>query len=846
MKIFTRPPSSRAVIRRILKVVLVLAIIAVVGAGIAAGTAFVVYRQLGATYDLSKLSQMPSRSEVFDADGKPIGRLQSEQNRVLVPLKDISPRFIDAILTREDARFWEHHGLDWRGIARAAIHNARGGGMREGASTITQQLARNTFALGGQNLHRKLLEAMVASRIEEKYSKDQILEFYINRIYMGAGVYGVEAASQKYFGKPGKQLTLGEAAMLAGIVRNPNRNSPFRNPDGAKADRDSVLDRLVTLNKVSAPEAAAAKQEPLRLALSHPSPGQDDGIMEAVRSELDDIISDDQIDQGGLRVYTTIDPRLQKLAMNAVATHLEKIEQSKGYAHLTRAQYLAQKKSDDKADPTASPDYLQGALLAVDNKTGAIVAMVGSRNYDESHYNRALYSRRQIGSTFKPFVYAAAFARGLQPASLVEDSPLRPGEIKTASREWKPANSDGQFLGPVRADAGLIQSRNIMSIRVGEWAGMDMVRALAKRVGLEAPALPSMYLGAFETTLRDLTGAYTVFPNRGIARAAYFIERVDGPNGQPLYQSPHEERKAMNPEVFQTTSDVLERVMTEGTAKQAASLGFRAPGAGKTGTTNDYKDAWFVGYTSSLTCGVWVGMDKPQTIMAKGYGSALALPIWTGFMQAAIGAAKRYPALALHSPGPVASPTAATVSTEPVAQNGGFVYAENNRADSGSSAPAQLPALAEAAPVTPAVASAPVAVYSPPSDPGSRYITDPRTGRVIGIDGSGGAMVPVARALPVEPPPQTVPPPPQAALPPPAVPASVPAAVPNPVMPRRAESLTPAQRLTTPAWQELGEHVPRARPVAQPPPMRSRAKYYVMPDGSLVLVRNPADEEEEY
>ncbi len=722
----------RTLLRRLLKVALILALVALLAAVIAGGTVFFIYRQLAATYDITKLGQMPSHSQVFDGDGKPYGRLQNDQNRVVVPIKDVSPRFIDAIVAREDSRFWEHHGVDFHGIARAFLRNARSGGTREGASTITQQLARNSFSLGGQNLHRKLIEAMVARRIEDKYSKSQILEFYLNRIYLGSGVYGIEAASQKYFGKPAKDLSLGEAALIAGIVRNPNRNSPLKNMEGARADRDSVLDRLVTLQKISAQDAAAAKAAPLVLASPKAAPLQEDYVLDAVRAELDDLVGADAINAGGLKIYTTIDPHLQQLAADAVEDQLANIERTKGYSHLTREQYRTEVATaatgGDKTKTDASPEYLQGALLAIDNRSGAILALVGGRNFEESRYNRALLARRQVGSTFKPFVYAAAFDHGLLPESPVEDSPLRPGEIPDAPRDWKPANSDSNFLGVQPAEIGLIQSRNIMSIRVGEMAGMGNVLALAKRAGLpDVPRLPSVYLGSFEASLKNLTAAYTAFPNHGVVRPAYLVERIDAANGQPIYQAEHREVKVMSEQVAQTTSEVLERVLTEGTGRQAASFGFRVPGAGKTGTTNDYKDAWFVGYTTSLTCGVWVGMDKPQTITAKGYGATLALPIWADFMQSSVTSTKRFPALALH-PGGSLTPEVRMVSAPAAVSARPFASAST-----GIEPPETNPA--------------PAANYQPPADPGSHLIVDPRTGRVVGIDGTASATQEEARQL---------------------------------------------------------------------------------------------------
>ena len=425
-----------------------------------------------------------------------------------------------------------------------------------------------------------------------------------------------------------------------------------------------------------------------------------------------------------------------------LASSSANIERTKGYGHLTREEYRTQvgANGDKATKPDASPEYLQGALLAVDNRTGAIMALVGGRNFEESRYNRALLARRQIGSTFKPFVYAAAFERGLQPGSLVEDSPLRPGELGDMQRDWKPANSDSNFLGVQPADVGLIQSRNIMSIRVGQWAGMDNVISLAKKAGLQdVPRYPSMYLGSFETSLKTLTSAYTAFPGRGVEHPAYLIERIDAANGQTLYRAKPQEARVMSEGVAQTTSDVLERVLSEGTGRLATTFGFHVPGAGKTGTTNDYKDAWFVGYTTSLTCGVWVGMDKPQTITAKGYGSTLALPIWADFMQGAATSSKRFPALALRSAATYGSPISNTAAAYP-ASRGRFGASDTDGTASSPGGP-----VVETQPFTsegsaPASAAPPREVaYQNPADPGSHLIKDPQTGRVVGIDGSVSA-----------------------------------------------------------------------------------------------------------
>ena len=619
---------------------------------IAGGAIFAFFTAWAATFDLDKIGQMPQLAEVLDLDGNPYSRLRGE-NRIVVSLDKVSPYFINALVAREDTRFYKHHGVDPRGIARAVFRNLTRGRVAEGASTLTQQLARNSLPLGGRTLRRKVLEAFVATRIERKFSKDQILEFYINRIYYGSGLYGLETASEAYFGKPCEKLTLSEAALMAGLIRSPGRFSPLKNPDGARHERDTVLERMVGLGMITSAQADTARRENVRVTRLRSLGFQDNYAIDAINRELHDLLDDDQLADGNLKIYTTIDPALQKLATDAIEAQLEKIEARSGYEH--------QKKRDYHAGPNAgAPDYLQGALVLIDNRTGGVRALVGGRDFKESNFNRAISARRQIGSSFKPFVYAAAFNKGLLPGASIDDGPIQPGELRDANLQpvnWNPSNSDGQFIGVQPADVGLIRSRNTMSIRVGAMADFDRddqnnirrytgaVPKLGAAVGLgdAIPPQPTSYLGAFESDLRTLTEAYSIFPNWGTRRPAYLIERVDDVSGNILYQMPQDKAKSvLKPAVAWMVSAVLEKVMKNGTAAEARSLGWTRPAAGKTGTTNDFKDAWFLGYTTSLTCGVWVGLDQPETIVKKGYGAALALPIWCQVVGKAD--PKRYPA----------------------------------------------------------------------------------------------------------------------------------------------------------------------------------------------------------
>ena len=624
----------------------------------AAGFAVIVFYGVWAqTFDMKKVGEMPERNTVFDVDGKIYSRLAGA-NRLIVALNEVSPFFIDALLMREDTRFFKHQGIDPYGVLRAIFRNVTSASTKEGASTITQQLARNSLPLGGRTISRKILEAMVAFRIERQFTKQQILELYVNRIYFGSGCYGIETASQAYFGKSASQLDLGEAALLAGLIRSPNRFSPLKNPEGAALQRNVVLDRLRESKKISVEQANEAKQAKVTSRPKRLPQIQENYAMDAVQRDLNLLLTQDQIDFGGLYIYTTLDPAVQNAAQQALEAHLAKVEQQSGFRHPTRASYRPPADTEDTFMP-----YLEGALVALDNSSGGIRALVGGRDYAQSKFNRALSpANRQIGSAFKPFVYALAFRHGLLPGASISDDPIEPGEIPEAG-DWNPGNSDNTYTGIQPASYGLVHSRNTMSVRIGQFAGLDDVQKTATTLGLgeNIPRGPAIYIGAFETNLKDLTAAYSVFPNAGVRKQAYIIERIDDQDHNPIYRAAHVSLPALEPSTAWMTSQLLEQVMTAGTAATSRSLGFKLPAAGKTGTTNDYKDAWFVGYTSALTCGVWVGFDQPQTIMSRGYGSALALPIWTQTMAKA---AQRYPPKPFQAPVQMARATVCSQSSQ--------------------------------------------------------------------------------------------------------------------------------------------------------------------------------------
>jgi penicillin-binding protein 1A len=418
-----------------------------------------------------------------------------------------------------------------------------------------------------------------------------------------------------------------------------------------------VLARMVKLEKITEAEARAARETPIGVAGKRVALVHENYAMDAVERELNILLTDEQRAEGGMKIYTTIDPVVQQTAQSALDMELRKVESRPGYGHPKRADFSNEAKEQELPTP-----YLQGALVAIDNRNGGIRALVGGRDYSESKLNRAFMAKRQVGSTFKPFVYAAAFDRGMLPGATISDAPIARGEVRGAP-DWTPDNSDGSNKGPLRVDEGLIQSRNTMSVRIGERAGLPAIAKMAGEAGLaDVPQAPGIYLGTFEATVRDLTAAYTVLANGGVRRQAYLIERIDDASGETIYRAAHITRPAMDAGVAWLTTNILGKAMDKGTASSARTLGFTKPAAGKTGTTNDYVDAWFVGYTTSLTCGVWVGLDTPKTIMPRGYGAALALPIWANVMKAA--PAARYPASSFPQPPNVRRLSVCAISNE--------------------------------------------------------------------------------------------------------------------------------------------------------------------------------------
>lgn len=596
----------------------------------------VIYGFRAQKYDLSKIHAMPERSIIHDRLGEEIGRIHGEK-RSIVPLRQVAENFRKAILAREDERFYQHGAVDPIGIARAILKNLEG--KKEGASTITQQLASDIFQLKRgeksgdtpRQLDRKFLEIAIGFRLEAALTKDEILEAYINQINWGRQIKGIGEASRIYFEKHPSELTLSQSALLAGIVRGPDSFNPFRSMEAATRERGTTLERMVTAGVITRAEADTAKAEPIEVRPEWRREAQESYAMDAIRRDLEVILEKENIELGGLMITTTIDLRIQRKGEEALDKKLREVERISGYPHQTRTAWR-----EIPQEKRMEPEYIQGAAVVIENRTGAVLAIVGGRDADESRFNRATQARRQIGSIFKPFVYLSAFDNGLRPDTRLSDGPILPGEIKGGGT-WRPQNSDGKFGGMEPVSYGLIRSRNTMSVRVGNYAGIPRVKGVSRMAGFTTPMPenPASFLGSWEASPWEVATAYTIFPNDGTRFRPYLITEIRDRDNNVLYTTPQLSYPAAKGGSAWSVSRILTEVTTSGTAASVTRLGFDKPCGGKTGTTNDFKDAWFAGYTSNLTCAVWVGFDTPKKTLQGGYGSTLSLPVWVDIMKTA-------------------------------------------------------------------------------------------------------------------------------------------------------------------------------------------------------------------
>jgi penicillin-binding protein 1A len=574
--------------------------------------------------DLPHLLQLPifqpgEPSILYDDEGRVLGPIVPEY-RAFVPLSRISLKLRQAIIAAEDARFYEHGALDLKGIARAAVRNLMSASVKEGGSTITQQLAKTLFLSHERTIGRKVKELGLAREIEQSYTKDQILEMYLNSIYFGHGAYGVEAAARTYFSKSVTDLTLPEAALLAGLPRAPGRYSPLIDVKRAKARRKYVLDRMVATGVLKQAQARRADLTPISVNPMFRSKGIAPWFVDYVRQQLDVRLGPILVRQGGLKIYTTLNAGMQRAAVKAI---------SRGIAEIVK------RKDGQKESGGAVPE---GALIALDARTGEIKALVGGLNYGRSQFNRAVQARRQPGSAFKPLVYAAAFERGLTAATIFDDAPIS-FEINTGKRSetWAPENVDRKYRGPVTLRRALEESINVPTIRLIAAIGVDPVIDLAHRLGItsELRREYAMALGVSEVSLLELMSAYQAFANRGILSPPFAVRRVVGPGEIVLEEQFPQPQQVMREEVAFVLTSVLEGVVERGTGKAAKRVG--RPVAAKTGTTQAAEDLWFLGYTPSVVAGIWLGYDQRRSIGSHETAGKVAAPIWADFMRQSLG-----------------------------------------------------------------------------------------------------------------------------------------------------------------------------------------------------------------
>lgn len=559
---------------------------------------------------------MARATTIADAKGRHAFTIFQER-RLPVPLSQVSQDLTQAILTIEDQRFYRHGGVDLIRVAGAAMNNLVKLRAEQGGSTITQQLARLTFLSPDKTIRRKLQELIIARRLECAFTKREILEAYLNRAYFGDGLYGIEAASLGYLGKHASELNVPEAALLAGLVKAPSTYAPTVSPERALTRRNVVLRAMRTAGVLDEDAYQSAVRSPVRIYdMLRREEAYGQYFKEEVRKQLVRWFGSERVYQDGLRVETTLDLDLQRAAEGEVARALAEIEQRQARRGRRRASH---------------EDVLQAALVALDPHTGEVRAMVGGRDFEQSRFNRATQARRQPGSAFKPIVYAAALEKGFTPATVITGL-TQP--VMASRGPWLPDDEHGSDVITMRA--ALRTSSNRAAVRMLQVLGIPTVVSYAGRLGLgDLPHVPSLALGSGEVTPLALTSAFAVFANGGRLAPPMLIRRVTAYDGSVLYEARVAVKTVVSPSTAFLISSMLQDVLDAGTGWRARQMGFRLPAAGKTGTSNDYRDAWFVGYTPTLVTGVWVGYDLPRTIIPGGSAGELAVPLWTRFMTAA-------------------------------------------------------------------------------------------------------------------------------------------------------------------------------------------------------------------
>ncbi len=579
---------------------------------------------------ISGIGDMAQATTIFDRRGEPVFTIFKEQ-RIEFPVEKLAPILKQAVVAIEDQRFYEHRGVDVVRVAGAMLANLQSGRRSQGGSTITQQLARQSFLTRDKTYRRKLKEVLLAAQIEHSFTKDEILGLYLNKVYFGDGFHGIEAAARGYFGKSASEVSLDEAAMLAGLIQSPSNYMPTEHPQRALARRGTVLAAMRSSGVIDDAAFAAAKDAPLVLR-NGLQRDEDFGLYykEQVRRELVDRFGWDRVSQGGLRVFAAIDADVQREVERSIEQELARIEARRGFPHATRAA-LGPPARDQ------APGYLQASAVVIDPTSGQVLALAGGRDFKESRFNRAFQARRQPGSAFKPIVYAQAMEEGLSPATVLtglDDA------ILTPDGTWMPEDEHSSATSMTLRTA-LRTSSNRAAVKLIRDVGIGRTIELVKRMRLgDLPAVPSIALGAGEVTLASLTSAYAAFANGGFVRSPVLVMRVEDADGQVLFQDEGAPQRAISETTSFLVASMLADVINSGTGYRARASGFVLPAGGKTGTTNDYHDVWFVGFTPHVVTGVWIGFDQPRPIMPNGYAGDVAVPLWAAIMKRATAAAR--------------------------------------------------------------------------------------------------------------------------------------------------------------------------------------------------------------
>lgn len=549
-------------------------------------------------------------SRVYDDNNELIDEFFLE-DRKIIKINEVPKIVHYAFVAAEDSRFYQHQGFDMQSISRAMFKNFEAGHIVQGGSTITQQVAKMMYLSPERKYIRKIKEAILAYRIDKYLTKEEILNLYLNQIYLGHGTYGIESASLGYFGKSARLLTLPEAAMLAGLPKAPSSYSPFLHYEKAKQRQAYVLTRMMEGGYITAAEMERANASPLKLRPIKPKDKVAAYFVEHVRRYVQEKYGADVLYKEGLSIYTTLDLSAQKSARDSMEKGLAELEDREKYER----------------------GLVQGALYCMDVKTGAIRAMVGGRDFNKSEFNRATQSRRQPGSAFKPLIYTAAFDKGMNPSTRFVDSPIVFEDLSLEGGLWKPRNFDDKFLGPITMRTALVQSRNIVTIKILQEIGIDYVASYAMNMGITSPIARtlSLALGTSGVTLQELVRAYAVLGNQGKKVTPYFIKKIVDRTGNVFEEAKLQDEQVIDPRIAFMTNYVMQDVVESGTGRRVKSIG--RPVAGKTGTTNDIRDAWFIGFTPSIITGVWVGFDQEISLGKQEVGGRVAAPIWLYFME---------------------------------------------------------------------------------------------------------------------------------------------------------------------------------------------------------------------